>query len=173
MSIQDLVPLMTEWATRARRDIEVAVGQVLIFSGGGELRDYIRPLGERFVLTKVERGGGEQFEMISASLMDIARYLTKTYGSSIRSSLGLPHLFLSPPPTTVAKGWVVDEVEMTAEFSAAFPEWTHPLKAPHKVGDPPTAMFNDKLVAAGFSYIAELSLEQIQALYLEPPASSL
>ncbi|MGL4339900.1 MAG: glycohydrolase toxin TNT-related protein [Rhodoglobus sp.] len=162
MSLRDIVPVIRDWVVRARRDIDVTDELIMITSADGSTRDYIDSFGDMYGLRTAQRGGNSLLQMISPSLMDIARQLTKVYGPGIRDSLGYPFLYFAPPPISVAPGWVITVVEWGGAEMA-------PLFAPHPENQEPTVLFSEDLVAKSFSHVADVSPEQIQELYLAPP----
>jgi len=150
---------LVEWAKRAEYDLTRADGAWLFASPGGELRDYLRKLDGLWTLTHAERGGWEHFTMAAAEMADVERYLTVDYGDAIRSGRRLPMI------------WTAFEIEMVCPgYQITVPEKGKLAlsKADGGVRIICAGGRNSAMRAVEFSWVADVSMDELRASYLDP-----
>ncbi len=156
---------------------------------GGETRYYLRMAGSGLQLTSSDRNDIQIFIMEAGSVIDIERYLTCSFGFVIRSRRKYPAIYVPLGIEDLKPGWTVDQIPSKEEqlqdphghIRGAYDPKVHAQLQPgwSVVTSPftdwllwdPTgtlrARFDDSH-AVRFSWIADASLEALQASYLDP-----
>ena len=156
-------PEFLDWALKVNRELSLEDEAWLLADSGGELRNYLRLSEAGYTLTFAERGGAENFKMAAYDIIDIERYLTDVFGSSIRSRGGLPYIMPSPVPlhaSDTAPGYKLEEAGQNR------------VALLNSQGDVRVVMYGDVNTEAStpvcFSWIVDANLADLRASYLDP-----
>jgi len=148
-----------DYADMARYDLLKIDDAWVLANSGGETRLYLRRDSGAFVVTRVDRAEPEGFVMSAPDIVDVERYLTTHMGSTIRSLRRIGLIYRPLREKFLVPGWTV-------------------LVGPDgywRLSDPDgrwRVTFNDD-DAVGFSWIADASLEDLRASYLDPGGAPL
>jgi Immunity protein 61 len=99
------------WAQRARfaSAPQDSSGAALFWTNpGGETRLSIRTSGNEMVLSSVDRGQAEVFELSSPHLEVLEKHLWDFFGSDVRARLGLPWLKVSTTEGQLPAGFRIE-----------------------------------------------------------------
>ena len=151
------------WGKMAWRELSIEGDAWVLSDPGGELREYLRLSENGYAVTHAERGGAESFRMSAYAVIDIERYLTDILGWDIRSIKRLPDIMPSPVPLQpgdIAPGYVMEKVGQNR------------VALLNRQGDVRVIMQGDTNIEAfstvAFSWIADASLADLRASYLDP-----
>ncbi len=187
MNISPYSPLFTQWIAMDRNR--------LIYDGDGvwvitnnETHYWLLQTDGLYLLTTSDRNGPREFMMEAVDVTDIEKYLTCLFGFSIRSSRKLPAIYVPLRAEDLKPGWDMKHIpskqlaicedsrlvdsshfavhsNLPSSWSAITPPedyWL--LRDP--IGRERAVFYNEHAVR--FSWIADASLEDLQASYLCP-----
>lgn len=90
---------------QAGREVRFEGGAWAVFSGGGEIRNYVRESGSSYVLSGAECAEPERNVMRAGSMLDIERYLTFVLGVDYRSRFRLPRIAIPAREEQASNGF--------------------------------------------------------------------
>ena len=149
------------WAAMARCDRLSTGGDAWILDDG-EMGYWLRFADRAFTLTETNRWGPEEFVMQAADLTDVERWLTALFGSSIRSYSNFRRISgAGVIPEGVNPAYRLQEVDIVKVALVNTSD-----------GQVRVIMGGGLGTSAGdvtkFSWIADASLEDLRASYLDP-----
>jgi hypothetical protein len=153
-------PEFVDWAQLASYTLKLEHDAWVLDDSDG-VREYVRYTDGFWILTNQSRNDPESFLMQAAEAVDIERFLTSEYGAYIRlrrrlrmiDGTGVTPEGMSPRYGLVAVAWAkVAVIDERGETRAIL------------LGNMKTSAYN----ANEFSWIADASLEDLRASYLDP-----
>ena len=152
---------LLEWATMAHYG-ELSFKDSAWVLGETETRWWLRSAGGLYTLTKNDRGGEERFIMEAADIEDVERYLITLFGFGIRSDHGLRMISgTGVVPEGVNPAYHLREVAWAKV--AVINTITNQTRVIIRGG-----LGTSASDATEFSWIADASLEDLRASYLDP-----
>ncbi len=178
-----------KWITLAERELYHGRDDDSWLIADNETHYYLHQVDGRYRLTTSDRNGPRRFLLHAPDMTAIERYLTRMLGIVIRANRKLPHIYAATTIDDLRPGWTITRTpsaEQYLQYSDGSlhspydpekhlnltPEWTI-TTPPHShflVKDPQgytRALFADDH-AIQFSWIANESLEDLHASYLNP-----
>lgn len=155
---------LIKWAAVVGFSLGSKDGTWVLADLGGEIRFYLRMADSIYTLTQAQRSESERFVMSASNMADIERYLIMGFGFSLRTMKKLPSVFLNGKPgpariQDVSSGYQIQQVS-PGRISLIDSNGIRAIF----YGDLPSRVRD----AVEFSWIADTTMENLCASYLDP-----
>jgi len=157
--------IFVQWASKVGFTLSLKDDEVWVLADlGGEIRFCLHFAHEIYTLTQAQRAESERFVMSGRNITDIERYLTMGFGFSLRSMKKLPFIFLNgrPGPATIEDAALGYQIQQLSPGRISLAD-SNSIRVVF-FGNVPCEVRD----AVEFSWIADATLEDLCASYLNP-----